>query len=130
MHHSAIAVFSVALTVLGLSYVLRARAWATLYVEREQHPERFVPTGFLMVIGGLCLAVTVNDWSSTWPIFITAFGWLMAIEGALLSCAPALVGGFTRLLGDHLALFIRLGGLLVFGLGCLLCWEYLIRGQF
>lgn len=127
MHESTSGIFAIALTILGLSYVVRARAWALLYVECELHPGRFIPTGLMMFIAGLYLAITFNDWSATWPIFITAFGWLMALEGVLLTLMPSLAGTFARLLGSSLVRFIRLGGILIVGLGCLLVWEYLLQ---
>lgn len=130
MHGSIPGIFAIALTALGLSYLLRARAWASLYVECEVHPGRFIPTGLLMIAAGLSLAIIVNDWSSTWPIFITAFGWLMAIEGTLLTVKPSLAGAFTRALGAQLVRFIRLGGVLILGLGCLMVWEFLVRDSF
>lgn len=130
MHESTAPIFAIALTALGLSYLLRARAWAMLYVECDMHPGRFIPTGLLMLTAGLYLAITFNDWSATWPIFISAFGWLMVIEGALLTLKPSLAGGFSRLLGSSLVRFIRLGGILIVGLGCLLVWEYLLRDYF
>lgn len=130
MKESLFEVFSVAVTALGLSYLIQARAWATLYVEWEVHPERILPTGFLMVIGGLFLAIVVNDGSDTWPLFITAFGWLMALEGALMTLKPSAISSFTRLLGPHVIRYVRFGGFLVLGLGCLLCWEYLIGKYF
>lgn len=127
MQASITGLFSVTLSVLGLSYLFRARVWASLYVECEAHPARFIPTGLLMIVAGLYLAITVNDWSSTWPIFMTAFGWLMALEGAMLTLRPSLAGGFTRMLGGRLMTFIRLGGVLIFGLGGLMSWEFLVR---
>ena len=130
MHDTIIAAFCISLTALGLSYLLQARAWATLYVEWEVHPDRLMPIGFLMLIAGLFLALEVNDWSGTWGIFITAFGWMMALEGALMTFRPSAVSGFTRLLGARLTRYFRLGGLLILGLGCLLCWEYLLRDFF
>ena len=37
----------------------------------------------------------------------------------------------TRLLsGEGVVRYIRIGGLLVFGLGCLLVWEYLLQARF
>lgn len=127
MHPSTAGIFAIALTALGLSYLLRARAWAVIYVECDMHPARFIPTGLLMISAGLYLAITVNDWSSTWPIFMTAFGWLMAIEGTLLTLKPSLAGAFSEMLGARLVMFIRLGGVLVFGLGCLMSWEFLMK---
>lgn len=130
MHGSLPGIFAIALTALGLSYLLRARAWASLYVQCEVHPGRLIPIGLLMLTAGLYVAITVNDWTSTWPIFITAFGWLMALEGALLTLKPSFAGAFTRLLGSRIVRFIRLGGVLIFGLGCLMTWEFLLRDFF
>lgn len=130
MHDSTAGIFAIALTVLGLSYLLRARAWATLYVECEVHPGRFIPTGLMMFSAGLYLAITFDDWSATWPIFITAFGWLMALEGALMTLKPSLAGGIARRLGSSLVRFVRLGGVLIVGVGCLLVWEYLLQAYF
>lgn len=130
MQEIVIGVFSVSLACLGLSYIVQAKAWASLYVEFEVHPQRFIPTAFLLIVVGLLIATIVNDWTSTWPIFITAFGWLMAIEGALIAFKPALLTTFTRVLGPSLVRFIRIGGLLVFGLGLLLVWEYFLNEIF
>lgn len=130
MQQTVIAVFSLSLALLGLSYLLQARAWARVYVEFESHPQRLVPTGFLMIAAGLFVALVVNDWSSTWPIFITAFGWLLAAKGAILAAHPGLLTPFARVLsGEGLVRYIRLGGLLVFGLGSLLVWEYLLQAR-
>lgn len=130
MHDTIAAIFSLAFTALGLSYILQAHTWARLYSEFADLPSRFIFVGLLMFLTGLFVALAFDDWSSTWAIFITALGWLMALEGGLLSVRPSLLGGFTRLLGPHLASFIRLGGLLVFGLGCLLTWEYVLKNLF
>ena len=127
MHDTIAGVFSVALTALGLSYAIQARAWAKVYVEFESHPRRFLMTGLLMFAAGLSIGLFFNDWSATWPIFITVFGWLMALEGFLMLVWPTLLTTFTRRLGSSLARFVCLGGLLVFGLGCLLMWEYILQ---
>lgn len=129
-HGTVESIFSVALTLFGLSYLLRARAWARLYVELEMHPERYLPTGLLVVAVGLFVATTVDDWSTTWPIFITAFGWLFALEGLVLTVKPAWLGRFASKLGEHLVRYLQLGGLLLSGLGLLLCWEYWVRDFF
>ena len=130
MHDAIAAVFSVALLVLGLSYVIQARAWSVVYFEFDNHPARYIPTGLAMVGAGLWVALFFNDWSDTWPIFITVFGWLMVLEGFLLITRPSLLTTFTRRLGERLPVFVRLGGFLILGLGGLLVWEYLLQGYF
>lgn len=130
MQETVIAVFSLSLALLGLSYLIQARAWARLYIEFTEQPQRFIPTGLMLIFTGLFVALVVNDWSSTWPIFITVFGWLMAAEGVLLTIRPSLLTAFTRLLGgEGLVRYVRLGGLLVFGLACLLVWEFLLQAR-
>lgn len=130
MHDTIASVFSVALAILGLSYVIQAPKWAAVYIEFEAHPRRYLPTGIMMFAAGLWVGLYFNDWSGTWPIFITVFGWLMALEGLLMAVWPASLTSFTRLLGSSLARFVRLGGLLVLGLGCLLVWEYVLQDLF
>ena len=130
MHETVAGIFSISLIVLGLSYLLRTHAWVNLYREFEAYPRRFIPTALLIFVSGLALAISFNDWTSTWPIFITSFGWLMALEAGLLLFKPALVGGVTRLVGRRLIVYLRLGGLLLLGLGCLLAWEYLLEARF
>lgn len=123
-------IFSISLAAQGLSYLLQTAKWVTLFQEFEAYPRKFLFTGLLIFVTGLFVAINFNDWSSTWPIFITVFGWLMAIEAAILLMKPPLVGVLTRKLGQRLPSYIRLGGLFLFGLGCLLIWEYLLQSRF
>jgi uncharacterized protein YjeT (DUF2065 family) len=129
--HSAIAgIFSLSLMALGISYMVQTRHWVALYQEFESYPRRFIFTGMFILVTGLFVAINFNDWSSTWPIFITAFGWLMAVEAGIMLLRPSLAGWMTRKLGRRLPAYLRLGGLLIFGLGCLLVWEYLLQSHF
>lgn len=124
------AIFSLTLVVLGLSYLFRTDHWAKLYQDFDQNPRHFIPTGLLIFVTGLYVAIGINDWSSTWPIFITAFGWLMMLEASLLLIRPSLVGWMIRRVGKHQIFYLRMGGLLLFGLGGLLTWEYLLQDLF
>lgn len=129
MHDLIADVFSVALAALGISYLVQARLWAELYREFGERPDTLMPTGLLLMVAGLFVAVGFDDWTETWTIFITVFGWLMAIEGCLLVIKPQLLAGFTRRLGDRLVVFFRLGGALVVGLGGWLVWRYLLESM-
>ena len=130
MHETVAGIFSLSLIALGLSYLLSTQAWVNLYGEFAAYPRRFIPTALLIFVTGLALAICFNDWTSTWPIFITSFGWLMALEAGLLLLRPSMVGGMTRLMGPRLIVYLRLGGLLFLGLGSLLAWEYLLEARF
>ena len=130
MHDFIAGVFSISLSALGLSYLFQTSRWTALYQDLAREPSAFLPVGLLLVTVGLFVALGFNDWSSTWPIFITAFGWLMATEGALIVIFPGLVGTFPRLLGRRLPIFMRLGGILVLGLGLNLVWIYLLEPRF
>lgn len=130
MHELIAGVFSITLSALGLSYLFQTSSWTALYEDLARDPSAFLPVGLLLVVGGLFVALGFNDWSSTWPIFITAFGWLMAIEGALIVICPGLIGTFPRLVGKRLPVFMRLGGILVLGLGLNLVWIYLLEPIF
>ena len=123
-------IFALALIALGLSYLLRPHLWARLYRDFEQHPGDFIPTGLLVFVTGLHVAIGVNDWSSTWPIFVTAFGWLMMLEAGIMMIKPSLVGSVLRRMGNRQVVYLRLGGVLLVGLGSLLAWEYLLQGWF
>lgn len=130
MHDLIASVFSITLTALGLSYLVQTERWTALYNDLSRQPSTFVPVGMLLLATGMFIAIAFDDWSSTWPIFITAFGWLMAVEGALLIICPGVVGAFPRVLGKRLKVFMRLGGLLVLGLGLNLVWVYLLQSRF
>jgi len=123
-------IFGLSMTALGVSYLLQTRRWIELYHEFEAYPRRFIFTGLFIFVTGMYIAINFNDWSSTWPIFITAFGWLMAIESGILIMRPSLAGWMTRKVGSRLNVYLRLGGLLFLGLGGLMVWEYLLQARF
>ena len=124
-HQTIAAIFSLSLFALGLSYVLHAKHWARLYEDFDRNPEEFITTGLLIFTVGLFVATGFNDWSSTWPAFITIFGWLMVIEATALSLNPSLVGWIIRRVGTRQEMFLRLGGVVLLVLGGLLIREYL-----
>ncbi len=65
-------------------------------------------------------------WCGTWPIFVTAFGWLLAVEGVVLLLAPGLVRRVITSVTDRFLLaYTRIGGVVVIVLGALLSRHYL-----
>lgn len=119
-------VFSITLLVLGVSYLLAHRHWFRLFREITTSPERFLSGAVLMFLAGIMVARGMNEWIGTWPIFITVFGWGMAIEGLVILINPRSLGWFKGISDRFLGLYLRAGGVLLTGLGALLVWHYLL----
>jgi hypothetical protein len=119
-------VMSIFLLVLGSSYLLQQRHWSRLFREASRQPAHFLPFALMMLTAGLAVALGFNDWSGTWPVFITAFGWLMALEGAMILVNPGWLGWFRGISDRFLSLYFRLGGVLLIVLGGLLARHYLL----
>jgi len=111
---------SIFMLALGASYLLQYEQWMQFFREAIQHPRRLFPVAMAMLAAGAFIATAYNDWSSTWPIFITALGWLMAIEGALILIFPGLLKRMEKISDRFLAWYLRGGGLLLIILGALL----------
>ncbi|MEJ8566960.1 hypothetical protein [Elongatibacter sediminis] len=119
-------VVAVVLVVLGLSYLLNAPGWLRLLRSWAAHPERLFPTGLVMLAAGVVIGPGYDNWYGTWPVFVTVLGWLIALEGAFLLLAPALVRQLVSRLSDRfLMLYTRCGGAVLAVLGGLLAWHYL-----
>jgi uncharacterized protein YjeT (DUF2065 family) len=114
------AILSLVLLVLGASFVLHGPAWISLVRGIFADPPRFFLGALVEVTLGLWLALSYDRWDGTWPIFTTAFGWLMALEGTLFLLAPRVFTGFNRLSDTTWKWYLRLGGPLLLVLGALL----------
>jgi hypothetical protein len=114
------AILSVVLLVLGASFLLHGPAWIALVRAILAEPQRFFLGALVEVTLGLWLALSYDRWDSTWPIFTTAFGWLMALEGTCFLLAPRLFSTFNRLGDTTWKWYLRLGGPLLLVLGTLL----------
>jgi uncharacterized protein YjeT (DUF2065 family) len=114
------AILAIVLLVLGVSYVFQWQTWSNLLRSILADPQRFFLGAIVEVALGLWLALSYDRWDSTWPIFTTAIGWLMALEGSLFLLAPRLFNGFSRLSDRSMSLYLRLGGVLLVVLGALL----------
>ena len=115
---------AVTLAVLGLSYLLQTRRWLNLTRRFMEQPERFFPAAVAMTASGIMIGYGYNDWSGTWPIFVTVPGWLLALEGAVILLLPAVIQKFRRLSDPFLRVYLRTGGILLLVLGGLL-WRSL-----
>ena len=66
-------------------------------------------SGFLTLLAGLAIVNTHNVWIASWPVIITAFGWLMIVAGILRMALPAQI----RPIGEAMLAnktFLRLAG--------------------
>jgi threonine/homoserine/homoserine lactone efflux protein len=116
---------AVFLLVLGMSYLLRYRHWLEFLKGAMQQPARLFPVALSMLIGGSFVGATYDDWTGTWPLFITVLAWLIALEGALLLIFPGVLRRLEKIPEHFLAWYLRGGGLLLIVLGAFLLrhWE-------
>jgi len=112
------------LLVLGLSYLLQTRRWILLTRHILAKPERLFPFAILLLLTGITIGAGYDNWVGTWPIFITALGWLIAIEAAAILIFPGLIQKLQNCSDQFLNIYIRSGGVIVLILGILL-WRNL-----
>ncbi len=108
------------LVILGLSYLLQTERWLGLTRRIMARPEDYFPAALVMLAAGITVGQGYNQWSGTWPLFVTLLGWLLALEGAVILLLPALICKFQRLSDRFLRVYLRLGGALLVTLGSLL----------
>lgn len=120
------ALVAIFLVVLGVSYLVHARRWVRLVQELAERPERLFPMALVMLAAGVIIGYGYDSWHGTWPIFVTAFGWLLAVEGVVLLLVPGLVRRVITSVTDRFLLaYTRIGGVVVIVLGALLSRHYL-----
>ncbi len=114
------AIFCIVMPVLGLSYLLQSRQWIQLFSGLTHKPHRSLPLALVMLAAGTFSGIAYNDWTATWPIFISAFSWLLALEGALILVYPASLARLQKIPDRFLTLYLRSGGILFIILGAML----------
>ena len=128
MSEAIAAVISVFILVLGLSYVLSPNLWLKVSREAVTEPHKFYPTALLLLVVGLLVIATHNEWSPLWRAIITFVGWAMAIKGALFLVVPALMeklgGRILTSWGDSgLRLYMRFAGVVMIAVGAWLTYK-------
>ncbi len=111
------------LIILGVSYLFQFKQWMQFLERAILHPYRLFPVALAMLAAGTFIGTAYNDWSSTWPVFITVLGWLMALEGALILIVPSCVKQLEKIPDRFLGWYLRSGGSLLIILGALLLWH-------
>ncbi len=123
------AVFAIVLPVLGLSYLLRSGQWIQCLRELSRQPHRSLSMALVMFTAGTFSGIAYNDWTTTWPIFISAFSWLLALEGAFILVFPTSLAQLQKIPDRFLYLYLRSGGILLIILGALLCNHFFYLPQ-
>jgi len=120
MTHAIEFTVAIFLLVLGASYLFQHQHWVQFFRQATHRPSKLFLPALAMLAGGTFIGTVYNDWTSTWPIFITCLAWLMALEGALLLIFPGTLKYFENLSDGFLSWYLRGGGLLLIVLGALL----------
>ena len=118
------AIVSLGLLITGLSYLLQTRRWVAAIRPILAEPERFYFGALVLLAAGIAIGLGHNDWTQAPDIFITAFGWLMALEAAVFLLATPVFRAFNRLSDRFLANYIRMGGVIFTLLGLWLCLQF------
>lgn len=111
---------SIFLLVLGSTYLLQPTHWLHFLRDASKRPQGVFPLALALVLAGVFIASAYNNWSSTWPIFITVLGWLAALEGALILLFPGVLKHLASIPDKFIIGYLRVGGSLLVVLGALL----------
>ena len=96
-------VAAVFMLVLGLSYVVQARAWLRFTQTADNEPDRLIPLGLLMVLFGAAIVGVHNDWSIGWGLPVTALGWILLLKGVAFLAFPKVFIAVIRIAGVAIA---------------------------
>ena len=118
------AIFCIVMPVLGLSYLFQPGQWIRFFHELTHKPYRSLPLALAMLTAGTLSGFAYNDWTTTWPIFISAFSWLFALEGALILVFPASLARLQKIPDRLLNLYFRSGGIGFIILGAMLSGHF------
>lgn len=116
-------VVSWTLLILGLSYLLQARAWARFVRAAIDAPQQILPMVLVVLVLGLFVVWTHNVWVLDWPVVVTIVGWAMAVKGTVYLIAPQTLRIFRRWSEDGMRRYITGAGTVVTILGVLLVYE-------
>jgi hypothetical protein len=118
--------FCIAMPVLGLSYLLQAGHWIRYFRELTDHPHRILPMALAMLTIGTVCGLAYDDWSTSWPIFISAFCWLLALKGAIILVYPRWLARLKKIPDSFMIWYMRSGGILFIILGAMLYRHFFV----
>lgn len=77
-----------AYVVMGLRGVINKDPYKDLLDGYASSPALLFLTGLVALTVGFLLVTFHNEWSMSWSVIITIFGWLALIKGALILAVP------------------------------------------
>ena len=113
--------------VMGLSFILQPGQWLRLTREITEAPSRFLPFVFFILLLGLTVVGTHNIWQGGWPVVITVLGWIMALKGAVLLCAPGVAGIYKKWSDGTMSNMLRIAGVAYTVFGALLVFKLVLN---
>jgi len=76
------AILGPALVIVTVSEVINLKIWDNV------HPAVVYLNGLVLLIGGLVIVTTHNDWSLDFSVLVTVTGWLLVLAGAFRMFFP------------------------------------------
>jgi hypothetical protein len=74
----------------GIRGVIDREAYRDILKDSIDSPALYYSFGLLALVVGFLLVAFHNEWSMSWSVIITIFGWIALIEGILIIALPAL----------------------------------------
>lgn len=110
--------------ILGLSYVVQARAWLRMVRDIMADPTRLFAMMIPFLMLGLLVVATHNVWVFGWPLVVTLFGWIMVLKSVLYLLWPGFIRNFPGWTDEGMLLYIRCAGSVILVLGAGVVWDY------
>ena len=73
----------------GLGGVIDKDSFKEIIKDSIDSPALYYLFGFVALVFGFLLVTFHNEWSMSWSVIITVFGWIALIEGVLILAYPA-----------------------------------------
>jgi hypothetical protein len=116
-----------ALLLVGLSLLLRARAWMSAFSSAISHPLAPMLTGLYALLMGLFVVLAHNVWVTDARVLVTLVGWVSLVVGGFFLLVPEAYGAVVRRM-PITPQFVALRGLLRIGLGGAIATYLLTQG--
>ena len=75
---------------VGLRGIVNKNSYEEIIKDSIDSPALYYLFGFIILVIGFLLVTFHNEWSMSWSVIITIFGWIALIEGVLILALPAL----------------------------------------
>ncbi len=112
------------LLILGVSYVVQARAWLRMVRDIMADPTRLFAMMIPLLMFGLLVVATHNVWEAGWPLVVTLFGWILVIKSGLYLVWPGFIRYFSGWTDAGMLRYIRCAGSVILVLGAGVVYRY------